>query len=196
MNNLAHAYLSFGNDDILVGNIISDFVHGKEIENYPEKVQQGIRLHRLIDEFTDFHEVNKEAREIFRADYRLYSGAMLDVVYDHFLATDSDSFTQSSLMDFSQQVYGVIEKQKQLPERFAGMFPYMQQQNWLYDQYTVEGVVRSVRRLVRRAKYMDDSRAAENILRERYNELDGYFHLFWKDLKSFAWKKYNELLSL
>jgi acyl carrier protein phosphodiesterase len=43
MNFLAHAYLSFGLEEILVGNFIADFVRGKELEKYPKKVQLGIR---------------------------------------------------------------------------------------------------------------------------------------------------------
>ncbi len=35
MNYLAHAYLSFGDPDILAGNMISDFVKGKKKFDYP-----------------------------------------------------------------------------------------------------------------------------------------------------------------
>ena len=77
-------------------------------------------LHRAIDTFTDAHEATKEAKEIFRPHYRLYSGAFVDVVYDHFLATDKTEFTEHSLLDFSQQVYTTLDKQAQwLPEQFC-----------------------------------------------------------------------------
>ncbi len=97
-------------------------------------------LHRIIDTFTDEHPATKEAKEFFRPHYRLYSGAFIDVVYDHFLATDTTEFTESSLFDFSQQVYHVLEENKQwLPDRFAGMFPYMKSQNWLFNYRTLLG---------------------------------------------------------
>lgn len=35
MNYLAHAYLSFNDPEILVGNLISDFVKGKKKFDYP-----------------------------------------------------------------------------------------------------------------------------------------------------------------
>ncbi len=35
MNYLAHAYLSFNDPEILVGNMISDFVKGKKKFDYP-----------------------------------------------------------------------------------------------------------------------------------------------------------------
>ena len=94
MNYLAHAYLSFDDREILTGNIISDFVKGKKKFNYPSRIQAGIMLHRLIDNFTDEHAATREAKEFFRPHYRLYSGAFIDVVYDHFLATDETEFTE------------------------------------------------------------------------------------------------------
>jgi len=59
MNYLAHAYLSFGNQDILTGNMISDFVKGKTKFDYPLTIQKGIYLHRQIDSFTDSHILTK-----------------------------------------------------------------------------------------------------------------------------------------
>ena len=90
MNYLAHAYLSFNDPEILVGNMISDFVKGKKKFDYPIRIQSGITLHRMIDTFTDEHPATKEAKEFFRAYYRLYSGAFIDVVYDHFFHINHD----------------------------------------------------------------------------------------------------------
>ena len=56
MNFLAHAYLSFNEPEIWVGNMISDFVKGQKKLEYPEGIQTGIQIHRNIDEFTDTHE--------------------------------------------------------------------------------------------------------------------------------------------
>ena len=61
MNFLAHAYLSFGQPEILVGNMISDFVKGKKKFDYPGGIQAGMQLHRAIDTFTDAHPATKEA---------------------------------------------------------------------------------------------------------------------------------------
>jgi acyl carrier protein phosphodiesterase len=109
MNYLAHAYLSFNDPDILVGNMISDFVKGKKKFDYPLRIQAGIMLHRIIDEFTDSHPATREAKEFFRPHYRLYSGAFIDVVFDHFLALNSNEFTETSLLNFSQQVYSFLQ---------------------------------------------------------------------------------------
>ena len=109
MNYLAHAYLSFQQPEILVGNIISDYVKGRQKFNYSPGIQQGIELHRFIDSFTDDHPATKAAKEIFRPHYRLYAGAFVDVVYDHFLATDPLIFQNDLLEDFAATTYQQLE---------------------------------------------------------------------------------------
>lgn len=196
MNFLAHAYLSFGNEELIVGNLISDFVKGKKKFDYPQGIQHGITLHRNIDEFTDANEITKQAKEIFRPSYRLYSGAFIDVVYDHFLANDRNKFTPDTLFDFSRQVYKVMEQYKgQVPERFARMFPYMKNQNWLYGYREREMIKNSFNGLVRRSAYMTESHSAFSLFEENYDLLEGYYSEFIKVVKPFAKQRMEELLS-
>src|SRR5579875_1957658 len=126
MNYLAHAYLSFGNADILVGNMISDFAKGKQKLNYTESIQKGITLHRMIDTFTDTHEATHAAKQFFKPAVGLYSGAFTDVVYDHFLALDETQHTQQQLQAFTTKTYSALDQYVDImPQRFAQMFPYM-----------------------------------------------------------------------
>src|SRR3954454_16256689 len=92
MNYLAHAYLSFGNEPVLIGNMISDFVKGNKKFDYPGDIQKGIALHRTIDMFTDGHVATKNAKEIFKPSAGSYAPVFVDVVYDHFLAVDETEF--------------------------------------------------------------------------------------------------------
>lgn len=196
MNYLAHAYLSFGHEEILVGNMISDFVKGKQQFDYPQLIHKGILLHRQIDVFTDEHEATKAAKEVFRKEYRLYSGAFMDVVYDYFLANDETEFSDKSLFAFAQKTYNSLHKYETLmPESFQRMLLYMRSQNWLYNYRTREGIYQSFGGLVRRAAYLSDSDAAIQIFERHYELLDNYYRQFWKGLKPFAQQKMNELLN-
>ena len=157
MNYLAHAYLSFGESDILLGNMIGDHVKGKAaLDAFPSQIRKGIVLHRKIDEFVDTHPATLRAKIFFRADYGLYSGAIMDTLYDHFLANDPGIFpNEEALFEFSQQTYSALSMQsKWFPEKFAAYFPYMSEQNWLYNYRHVKGMERSLTGLNRRAKYM------------------------------------------
>ena len=195
MNYLAHAYLSFNQPGILTGNMISDFVKGKKKYDFSLTVQKGIALHRAIDEFTDFHPVTQAAKQYFRSEYRLYAGAFVDVVYDHFLANDSTSFTDKAALDtFCQATYGLLQTEEEiLPEKFQRMLPYMQQQNWLYHYHLKEGIEKSFGGLVRRAAYLTESVKAFEIFNAQYDELNKCYHEFFPELKKFAYNHLTEL---
>ena len=159
MNYLAHAFLSFGHPEITVGNLISDYVKGKKQFDFSPGIQQGIRLHRAIDTFTDQHPATLEAKKIFHPHYRLYSGAFVDVVYDHFLASDNKEFTDESLKKFTEQIFVSVDPYSgDFPEKFAGMYPYMKSQNWLYNYQFRWGLEKSFGGLVRRAAYIRGKR--------------------------------------
>jgi acyl carrier protein phosphodiesterase len=196
MNYLAHAYLSFNQPGILVGNMISDFVKGKTKFNYPHEIQNGISLHRAIDEFTDVHPATKKAKEVFRPAYRLYSGAFIDVVYDHFLALDHTEFKDTDdLKVFSLQVYDILEKNYAvLPPAFQAVFPYMKQHNWLFNYQYPVGIERSFGGLVRRAAYLDESDTAFALFNTNYNELQDCYSMFFPSVKKLASQYISNLL--
>jgi len=197
MNYLAHAYLSFNDAPVMVGNLISDFVKGKKKFIYPEDIQKGITLHRAIDEFTDGHEATKKAKDIFRPAYRLYSGAFVDVAFDHFLASDPNEFTEETLQQFSSMVYATLDRyMNYFPERFARMFPYMKVQDWLFNYRTRWGTESSFGGLVRRARYLTESNTASALFHEHYNALQECYNIFFPMLKSFARGMYHDMRKL
>jgi acyl carrier protein phosphodiesterase len=195
MNYLAHAYLSFKEPGILIGNMISDFVKGRKKFEFPLAVQKGISLHRAIDEFTDTHPLTKEAMVYFKPHYRLYSGAFMDVVYDHFLANDVIEFENKEELDsFCQLTYASLEGSTiSLPPRFQQMLPYMKQQNWLYNYRFKEGIEKSFGGLVRRAAYLTESATAFQVFNTNYDALAAYYQSFFPLLKEFAIHKLAEL---
>ena len=196
MNYLAHAFLSFRNPQILVGNMISDFVKGKKKEDYPDLIKKGIMLHRAIDNFTDLHETTTFAKQFFRPHYRLYSGAFVDVVYDHFLANDSNEFNNNQLMEFSQQTYAVLDQYNTyLPEGFSNTLPYMKKQNWLYNYQYRWGIQNSFGGLVYRATYLTESKKAFEVFENHYNELRECYDAFFPDVKKMAWQHLQSVLS-
>lgn len=195
MNYLAHAYLSFNDPDILVGNMISDFVKGSQKFTYPQAVQNGIELHRSIDAFTDQHTITRKAKVVFKSAYGLYAGAFLDVAYDHFLANDDNLFSSPlQLSSFSASVYLTLNNYAQiLPERFKRMLPYMEQQDWLFKYSSFHGIGQGFGGLVHRAKYLSDSKPAYDLLIENYDFLKESFVEFFPLLNEFAHGRYLEL---
>ena len=196
MNYLAHAYLSFNNNEILVGNMISDYVKGKKKFDYAPTIQKGIMLHRSIDAFTDMHPATKQAAVIFKPVVGTYAGAFVDVVYDHFLATDESIFTYNKLASFAQDTYkNLFAFYDVLPERFQRMLPYMQQQNWLLNYSTMSGIASSFGGVFRRAKYIEHTERVFETFEKNYSAFKEAYNSFFPDVYAFAFAQYNELLN-
>ncbi len=127
MNFLAHIFLSGDNEDIKFGNFIGDFVKGNKYKNtYSEDIIKGIMLHREIDSFTDKHPIVKESILRLKPAYGRYAGVAADILYDHFLSLNWNTFTTEKLNDFVINFhYTVLERSDKLPRkarRFASPF--------------------------------------------------------------------------
>ncbi|MEI9933461.1 MAG: ACP phosphodiesterase [Ferruginibacter sp.] len=188
MNYLAHAYLSFNHPGILTGNMISDYVKGKKKFDYSVEILKGINLHRAIDTFTDNHPATKEAKQFFKKDYRLYSGAFVDVVFDHFLAKDRNEFIDDdALKSFASTTYSLLQNDIEIfPERFQKMFPYMKEQNWLYNYQFDDMIKKSFCGLERRAVYLTETSIAFDIFISEYKNLASCYQDFFPSVKNFS----------
>lgn len=194
MNYLAHAYLSFEQPGILTGNMISDFVKGKKRYDFPPEIQLGIALHREIDRFTDSHPATREAKNIFRPAYRLYSGSLVDVINDHFLATDENEFSEESFRLFSIKTYNLLDGYAGFfPEKFGRMYPYMKNQNWLYNYRYRRGIEKSLGGVVRRSRYMTESDTAFRLFNEHYDMLRQCYRSFFPEVKNLALQYLQQL---
>jgi acyl carrier protein phosphodiesterase len=126
MNYLAHAYLSGSNEEVLVGNFIADHLRGNNFDMYPEGVRQGIQLHRRIDTFTDAHPLFKSSKRVFYEGFEKYSGILVDIYFDHFLAKLFHRYHHESLETFSSKVYSVYRNnQHLLPESSTRFLAYV-----------------------------------------------------------------------
>ena len=196
MNYLAHAYLSFNEPHILVGNMISDFVKGGKKSVYAASIRKGMELHHAIDSFTDNHPATARAKEFFRPHYRLYSAPIMDIIYDHFLATDENEFSEATLHHFTGNVYFTLEQEAaHLPQPFLPVLTYMKMENWLYHYRTTAGMQKSLRGLARRATYMKDSAMAFELFLTHYNEIEQCYRDFFPGVKQMAKQKLEALLA-
>src|SRR5436190_15818450 len=140
MNFLAHIYLSGNDHQLMIGNFIADFVKGNKKNDYPDRIRKGIELHRMIDDFTDHHQYTEESKKRLRPKYHKYSGVIVDLYYDHFLAKDFPDFSALSLKDFSERTYRVLKEHWEILPRGVHYFlPFMIERNWLLNYATIEG---------------------------------------------------------
>jgi acyl carrier protein phosphodiesterase len=178
VNYLAHAYLNGrrGNT-VLMGNMMGDFVKGNQYLQYDIQIQEGILLHRAIDTFTDAHPIVSAAKNYFRADYGLYSGALVDVMWDHYLANDTSIFEDDdAVKNFTQNVYKTMQVHQMLMnDRMAYMCKYMIEYDWLYNYKKVDGVVRSWQGMSKRLQHLNEATKAEQIFATNYKTFEEMF---------------------
>jgi len=131
MNHLAHCFLSFGDEDLLLGNFIGDFVKGHDWEKYPRPVQRGILLHRAIDSYTDNHPLTDRSVARIRPFAKRYAPPFVDILYDHLLAIHWDKHFAEPFDAFVTKTYAQLANrasdmppilQERLPKMLAGQF--------------------------------------------------------------------------
>lgn len=197
MNFLAHAYLSFGNTELIVGNLIADTIKGRQIESFPIAIQEGIVLHRIIDSFTDNHPVVKQAKHIFDHTAGRYCGPFLDVAYDHFLALDHTNMPDGGWESYATTCYSAIESFGDiLPSRFCSMYLYMKKENWLSNYGRKWLIEKSFYRMAQRANYLADNISVYSDFEKHYDELRASYEAFFPDLKKYILNKHlgNDLV--
>jgi len=195
MNFLAHLFLSNENPEIMTGNFIGDFVKGKNLEErFGKEIAKGILLHREIDWFTDRHIVVKQSKDRLRLKYRHYSGVIVDIFYDHFLAKNFNRYSEKLLPDYADECYNIIQQHGSiLPDNVKQMLPYMINGNWLVNYAKVEGVHRALSGMARRAKFESKMEFASEDLKNHYADFEKEFFSFFPELINFTndWMKMN-----
>lgn len=170
-----------------MGNFIGDSVRGRQLELYPAGIAAGILLHRRIDAFTDSHPVVQQTKDRLRPLYHKYAGVVADMYYDHFLAVNFHLYSPQSLADFSQQVYGVVQRHLGLlPDKVKYFLPYMMEQNWLLNYATLSGIGRSLIGLSRRTTFASHMETAAAELEQHYPLYEKDFGAFFPDLQAYV----------
>lgn len=188
MNYLAHSILSFTHGQ-LVGNMIADFIKNNEREYFPLEIQEGIKLHRFIDSFTDSHPAVSEAKKIFSPLVRLYSGAFVDVAFDYFVA---HSYPLEDLKQHSLKTYKILwENEKWLPENYKKMLVRMEQDDWLTNYRQNQGIKFSMQNVLNKAKYLDKDVPVFDIFLKNKEMLQIYFDNFFPDILKECQQKFK-----
>jgi len=194
MNYLAHIYLSGESDLITIGNFIADGIKGKDYRIYPVDIQIGILLHRHIDTFTDAHKTVRKSTKRLHKKYSHYSGIIVDMLYDHFLAKNWSNYSRTDLSLYTENFYASLETHYNiLPNRIQKMIPYMLADNWLVSYASKEGIGRALEGMNRRTKNRVHMDEAINELDQFYEAFENEFTLFFEELMAFSEKKLQEL---
>ncbi len=183
MNFLAHIYLSGDNDLIKIGNFMADGIHGKHFDTFPIAIQKGIILHRSIDTFTDAHPIFRQSTKRLHANYHHYSGIIVDIFYDHFLAKNWSKYSDERLEDYSQRFYQSLrDNYDDLTPKTQKMMPYLIEYNWLLSYQTIEGIESVLTKMDTRMKRDSNMRFSVAELKTFYADFESEFTAFFAAL--------------
>ncbi|WP_224482838.1 acyl carrier protein phosphodiesterase [Robertkochia aurantiaca] len=187
MNFLAHIYLSGDDPGITVGNFMADSIRGRKYLNYPEPIKNGILLHRAIDTYTDKHHVFRQSTKRLHANYSHYSGVIVDIYYDHFLAANWSRYSEIPLEEFAGSFYRLLQEYEDwLTSQAKRMMPYMIADDWLSSYAHLEGIEKVFQGLNRRTAYKSGMNHATEDLRAHYDLFEQEFFEFFEDLQAYS----------
>lgn len=196
MNFLGHIYLTGSDKELLLGNFMADSIKGKSYTKYPENIQKGILFHRFIDSYTDNHPAFRNSTAKLHADFSHFSGVLVDVFYDHFLAKNWQDFHSTPIDKFAQEFYAFMEKRYDLmTPKMQYIFPYMKNNNWLVRYTTIEGIKKTLSEMGGRiGKEYKLEKSVKNLERD-YASFEKDFEIFFADIQIATKNKRKELLS-
>ncbi|HLT33321.1 MAG TPA: ACP phosphodiesterase [Aquaticitalea sp.] len=194
MNFLAHIYLSGDDELITIGNFIADGIRGRQYKKFPITIQKGILLHRHIDTFTDSHPIVRQSTKRLHKNYSHYSGVIVDILYDHFLAKNWPRYSNVGLDVYVQNFYQSLEMHFDLlPVRTQKMIPYMKADNWLLNYANIEGIQNVLNGMNRRTKNISGMDKATMELKQFYAEFEMEFSEFFEELRTYSKLKLVEI---
>ena len=191
MNYLAHTYLSGENDEIKVGNFLGDWVKGSDYLKYPENIQTGIVLHRNIDSFIDSHPIMKVGASRFQSRYFKYSGVIIDILYDHYLASNWKDFSPIPLREYINGLHKLIfNYQAMLPPRLQNYAPTFMKERWIERYANLEGIRDVLDAMSKRTSLPNETSFAISVIETFYEEFRQEFFDFFGQIIEFVENKF------
>jgi len=196
LNFLAHLYLSENNPKIMIGNFIADHIRGNKFNHFDVQIQNGIRLHRAIDNFTDTHKVTKISKRRLHKRHGHYAGIIVDIFYDHYLAKNWHDYSAIPLDIFAEGVYQLLEDCREiLPKKTLQLLPSMMKDNWLYNYRYKEGIKKVLIGMNHRTNNRGKIDFAIKDLCQFDEDFEKDFQRFFEELKTFSHEKIKHIKS-
>ena len=109
---------------------------------------------------------------------------LVDVVYDHFLATNWHQHHDMPLPEFATYAYSIMENNLRfIPEKTAFMLSHMARQNWLLSYAEIAGIERALQGMSKRTLHPTQLYLAIEELTEQYEEIKTEWQGFFSEAK-------------
>jgi acyl carrier protein phosphodiesterase len=192
MNHLAHLLLAEPTPESRLGNLAADYLRPMEVAALPTAVRRGVMQHRHIDGFTDRHPaVNRGIRRIGDR-WGWFSGILLDVYFDHLLATNWAAYCPVPLRQFVFEVNtDLLSNARHLPDGAANSVRRIAGTDRLMTYLELAGVEAALARITYILRERIPERAVDLTagladLTTHHSELEADFAEFFPQLRAYS----------
>ena len=182
MNFLGHLYFSNNDHQLMYANLFGDFVRGKDLTHFPPKLEQGIHLHRMIDQYIDHHPAVIELLHQLYEPLPKVAGIAVDLYFDHLLAKQWDTYHEQDLAAFIDGFYATkIEHEAHYSPQFLYMIDRMKAKNWLYQYQFEYGLMKACQGVSSRISFPNVLDTAHRVFKTYESEVEASFNQFMAD---------------
>ncbi|PKG98021.1 ACP phosphodiesterase [Paraglaciecola sp. MB-3u-78] len=183
MNYIAHIHIGTHTQTNLLGNFLGDFVKGSQLQHLPFEIEQGIRLHRSIDVFTDSHPLIIELRRCFPIDLRRMAGVIIDIYFDYLLMQTWKRYSNTHFNIVFANFYQQLE-QFSLPDNphFSKLAENLINHQWLNEYINIETCFRAFVSIENRLKNkVMFAKKAQFFILQHGDQLESSFQQFYPE---------------
>ncbi|RLQ20970.1 DUF479 domain-containing protein [Seongchinamella sediminis] len=194
MNYLAHFQLAWPQEGLVVGALEGDYRKGPLDGALPDAIEQGVRLHRAIDAFTDQHPLMAQLRREFAAPLRRYAGILIDLSFDHYLSRHWTDYSDQQQADFHRSVYASLQRNRHhLSPPAQRMYARMRQHDLLGRYGEWETIPATAARIGERFRRGNPFLQAGDQLEPVRQRLELGFREFYPEVVEFCFRFKQEL---
>ena len=138
------------------------------------------------------HPITRRCKLLVASKYHKYAGIIIDIFYDHFLASMWDNYSDLGLNEFVNRTYDLLKRNyKVLPAAIKRWFPTFLENNWMMTYQTVDGIELVLERMSANTSLPNHAGYAVEVLSEKYAVLQEDFMKFFPLIIEFLEVKYG-----
>lgn len=184
MNYLGHIYFSNNDLRLAKANLFGDSVKGTHLEKFPEFIQEGIRLHRAIDNYIDHHPAVMQLIRILREeDLPKVAGIAVDLYFDHLLAKNWSQWHTTPLLQFLDNVHSKLNKidKADYPDDFNYFIDRLCEMQWMNHYSKIEGLDKMSNGVSRRLSFDNALKNGMHVFLKHQTAVEHAFNEYMRD---------------
>jgi acyl carrier protein phosphodiesterase len=182
MNYLGHLFFSNNDSELMLSNLFGDFVKGKDLSQFRPKTQEGITLHRAIDNYIDTHPSVVELLHVLYPKLPKVSGIAVDLFFDHLLAKNWEKFHPEKLNTFLTSFYSNLNTEnEEFTAEFKHMIHHLVKVNWISYYPQLNGLEKALNGVSSRISFTNELKNGLPVFLENQSLIESTFEIYMKD---------------